>query len=380
MKKPVVSETAHPRYSWRVQYTDAGKRKSRFFKTKIAAKTFAEQQEVEVINHGRELAATPHALRAEAMRCTQLLEPIGATLTDAVQFYLKHARPAGGHRTIDALLTEFLEAKRKAGRRENYVSIQKVVLGGFAKSFLKRNVHEFDRGTIEQWLSEKPWALRTRRNVQHDLQNLFRFAMQRGHCASNPAMELEEITLNPPPPGIVTIAEAGRLLQAAESYNRGLMLPYTALGLFAGLRTSELERLDWKEIDLNDKTVEVTAEKAKTRARGIVELSENLVEWLKPYAKRAGAITPQSPDYHFGEVRKLAGIIQWPKNAMRHSAASYHLALHKNAALTANLLRHENTRTLFAHYRELVKPKDAELYWKIEPSADAEEKIIAIAR
>jgi len=41
--------------------------------------------------------------------------------------------------------------------------------------------------------------------------------------------------------------------------------------------------------------------------------------------------------------------------------------MHRNAALTANLLRHENTRTLFAHYRELVKPKDAERYWQIKP-------------
>ena len=159
-----------------------------------------------------------------------------------------------------------------------------------------------------------------------------------------------------------------------------MMLPYVAIGLFAGIRTAEIERLDWKEIDLEAKTIEVTAEKSKARKRGIVDMSENLVAWIKPYAKKSGAVAPSSPDWHFGEVRKLTKIEAWPKNAMRHSAASYHLALHKNAALTANLLRHENTRTLFAHYRELVKPKDAELYWKIEPSADAGDKIIAIAR
>lgn len=120
------------------------------------------------------------------------------------------------------------------------------------------------------------------------------------------------------------------------------MLPHVALGLFAGLRTSELERLDWAEIDLADKTVEIKAEKAKTRARGIVEPSDNLLEWLRPYTKRTGKIAPKSPDYHFGEVRKLAGIKEWHINAMRHSAASYHLAMHRNAALTANLLRHEH--------------------------------------
>ena len=240
-------------------------------------------------------------------------------------------------------------------------------MGGFAKSFGKRNAHEIDRPTIEQWLSDKPWALRTKRNVQCDLRNLFKFALQRGYCALNPASELEEITFDEPPPGILTVGETVKLLQAAETYNKGLMLPYTAIGLFAGLRTSELERLDWQEIDLAEKTIEVKAEKAKTRSRGIVEMPKNLVEWLMPYAKRIGTIAPKSPDYHFGEVRNLAGITKWPKNAMRHSAASYHLAMHKNAAFTANMLRHENTRTLFAHYRELVKPKDAAQYWRSDP-------------
>ena len=369
MRKPVLSQTAHPRYTWRVHFTEGENRRSKFFKTKAEAKTFAEQQEVELDNHGRELAATPNALRAEATKCSKLLAPVNATLTEAVQFFLKHARPSGGHRSIQQLVPEFIAAKRAAGRRETYLSIQGVVLGGFAKSFGETKAHEIDRPTIENWLSAKPWTLRTRRNVQRDLRNLFNFAVQRGYCAVNPAGKLEKITLDETAPGIVTVTQAADLLTAAETYNEGLMLPYVALGLFAGLRTSELKSLDWTEIDLADKTVEIKAEKAKTRARGIVELSENLVEWLKPYAKRAGKIAPKSPDYHFGEVRKLAGIKKWPKNAMRHSAASYHLAMHRNAALTANLLRHENTRTLFAHYRELVKPKDAERYWQINPES-----------
>ena len=378
MKRPVVSPADHPRYAWRVHFTEGGKRKNKFFKTKTEARTFAEQKEVEVINHGSELAATPHALRVEALACAKLLEPVNATLTEAVQFFLKHARPAGGQRTIDEIVAEFLDAKRAAGRRETYIAIQTVVLKGFAKGGGNRKVNEITREELEAWFAKKDWGLRTRRNVQRDLRNLFGFAMQRGYTASNPVLELQEITFDEPPPGILTVPQATALLDAAEAYHRGLMLPYVALGLFAGLRTSEIERLDWKEVDLIDNTIEIRAEKAKSRARGIVELSGNLVQWLSPYAKRAGAVAPTSADYHFQAVRKLAGIHEWPKNAMRHSAASYHLALHRNAALTANLLRHENTRTLFAHYRELVKPKEAERYWQIKPDKDAD-KVVSIS-
>lgn len=142
------------------------------------------------------------------MKCSKLLAPVDATLTEAVQLFLKHARPSGGHRTIQELVPEFLAAKRAAGRRETYLSIQSVVLGGFAKSFREENSHEIDRTTIETWLSGKPWTLRTRRNVQRDLRNLFNFAVQRGYCAANPASKLEKITLDEAAPGIVTVTQA----------------------------------------------------------------------------------------------------------------------------------------------------------------------------
>ena len=57
----------------------------------------------------------------------------------------------------------------------------------------------------------------------------------------------------------------------------------------------------------------------------------------------------------------------WPNNALRHSFASYHLADTQDAAKTALQLGHAESRTLFAHYRELVRPKDTKAFWKIFP-------------
>ena len=42
------------------------------------------------------------------------------------------------------------------------------------------------------------------------------------------------------------------------------LLPYHALGLFAGIRPMELERLDWQHIDLTECHIEITAEVSKT--------------------------------------------------------------------------------------------------------------------
>ena len=48
----------------------------------------------------------------------------------------------------------------------------------------------------------------------------------------------------------------------------------------------------------------------------------------------------------------------WPDDILRHSYGSYHLAKHRNAALTAGQMGHKNARMLYAHYREIVKDSD----------------------
>jgi integrase len=61
------------------------------------------------------------------------------------------------------------------------------------------------------------------------------------------------------------------------------------LGAFAGLRTAELQLLDWKEIDLNRGFITVDANKAKSRQRRLVPISDNLRLWLMPCKQNLGA-------------------------------------------------------------------------------------------
>jgi integrase len=90
-------------------------------------------------------------------------------------------------------------------------------------------------------------------------------------------------------------------------------------------------------------------------------------------------VTPEGYPKRFERDRKAAGIHPWPRNAMRHSAANYHLAAHRNESLTQAMLGHESGKMLIQHYRELVKPKDAARYWQIMSSAGAAGKIVAIS-
>ena len=52
---------------------------------------------------------------------------------------------------------------------------------------------------------------------------------------------------------------------------------------------------------------------------------------------------------------------------MRHTFGSYRLAQCQDAA-KVSLEMGNSPQMVFAHYRELVKPKDAERYWDIKPA------------
>ena len=77
-------------------------------------------------------------------------------------------------------------------------------------------------------------------------------------------------------------------------------------------------------------------------------------------------------------AREAAGIEHWPQNALRHGFASYYLAKFNDAAALALKLGHTNSNLVFQHYRQLVKPKQAERYWKIVPAV-AGNKVIQLA-
>jgi integrase len=140
----------------------------------------------------------------------------------------------------------------------------------------------------------------------------------------------------------------------------------------------ELEQLDWKEIDLHSGLIEVIASKAKSARRRFVRTQPNLIKWLQLYARLSGNVTPPKYRELLDAARAAAKIEEWPHNALRHSFASYHLARFNDAAALALELGHTSAHLVFQHYRQLVRPKEAERYWEIAPAAPGK-KVVQFA-
>jgi integrase len=145
-----------------------------------------------------------------------------------------------------------------------------------------------------------------------------------------------------------------------------------AIGAFAGVRTAEIMRLEWRDVDLPGGYIHIAAGQAKTRSRRLVPILPNLAQWLAPYAKTRGLIW--KGDRHEMEFARAATVkgagVPWKPNALRHSFCSYRLAAIQNAAQVA-LEAGNSPAMVFKHYRELVKPEAAKTWFAIAPEQPA---------
>jgi len=363
-----------PHLRFYISFREGGKTRRRFFETKEQAKAEANFRNEELKNHGIEHAEFPTALRVMAHEAVERLQPFKKTIRDAVQYYVAHLKASEKSCSAEQLVKELLKAKEADGVGEQQLRTLRCRLGYFASEFDGKLVAEISTREIDDWLRSLDVKALTRNNYRACVLSAFNFAVRSGYASSNPVEGAAKAKVVGGRPGILSVDQCARLLSNAQPE----ILPYLAIGLFAGLRRAEIERLDWSEIDFESGLIEVKAEKSKTAMRRLVAMQPNLRAWLLPHRQLKGRVVPlENFRQLFEQARAAAGITEWPENGLRHSFASYHLAHFENAAATALQLGHHDARVTFAHYREIVRPRDAERYWNLSP-AKRSRKIVSM--
>jgi integrase len=355
----------------------SGRRKRHFKDYNEAEKLYKETEEL-LLNQGTGAMAISERLRIEALEGQRILEPYSVTILDAARFYAKHVEAQKKSRPIKDAVSDYIAGARSDGRSVRYIGDLCHRLGRFVESFSDRLIASFTTDEVEEWLRSlrkrqkgKPANHRavlvgsvSRNTYRRRLMSFFEFAVERKWCPENPIRHVTKAREKPQPVGILTPEEFAKLLEQATAKT----LPYWAIGGFAGLRSAELELLEWRDIHFDRGLIEVTASKAKTAQRRFVSIEPALARYLEPYRWNHGKICPVNLRRLLLDDRERAGLSRWPSNALRHSFASYHLGRFENAAKTALQLGHTSAAIVFAHYRELVTPEAAAEYWAIMPA------------
>jgi integrase len=292
---------------------------------------------------------------------------------------------------VGEVVAEFLKIKEARQASPRYLEDLRVRLSRFAKD-CQKDACNVTTAEIQEWLDNLELSPQSYKNYRTVLHGLFAFAVKRSYAADNPVHGAEQIKIRGGDISIFTPAEISRLLYSAQAHYPDF-LPCLALQAFAGLRSAEIMRLSWSDIHFEEKQIVISASNAKTASRRIIPLHDCLAAWLLPYAMKTGRIWDQERNIFHKRQEAIARAtkvqaddetgtagqkaVEWQSNALRHSYASYRFAQIGDAGRVASELGNTVT-VVHKHYRELVKPKDAEKWFAILPEQPANILPVAI--
>ena len=155
------------------------------------------------------------------------------------------------------------------------------------------------------------------------------------------------------------------------------MIPFVAIGAFAGLRSAEIARLEWQEVRFDQDVIELKAAKAKTASRRLAPILPVLRAWLSPMRKESGKVLAEVNDeFALATQFKKAvdamtdqdgePLVKIVHNGLRHSFITYRMAVLKNAAQVA-LEAGNSPRMIFEHYRELATKAEGNAWFAVTP-------------
>ncbi len=342
-----------------------GKRLRHSFTTKGEADGFAEAKRIERQNEGTAALGLSQNTRQDAAKAFAILAPHGVSLLKAAEYYSQHVLAYRDSPLVPEIVRRLITDAEKNDRRDRTVAELRSRLTTFAEDFEDRRLSEITVEEIEAWLDEEDWSPRTRINYLTKISQLFNYALRHRWIDANIVDRIERPTAEDKEPGIFTVAQAERLLRHAGDFG---LLPYVALGLFAGLRSAELLRLDWSAVNWTEKSVVVGAQVAKKRSRRVLEIGSALEAWLAGCEQLKGALVEADRfRENLDALRKAAGLEDWPHNGLRHSFASYHLAAFGDAMKTATILGHKDPGVIHNHYKALVQKSEAAKFWSLRP-------------
>lgn len=236
-----------------------------------------------------------------------------------------------------------------------------------AKSDLNINdVGLLNSDIANKYLSSIKYPLHAKRA----LLPFFNFCKAKGWVNCNPfdGASLPRILREKTHPSIISPDDCRKLLNAVPVDWQ----PAFALMAFAGLRPGEVVSpecapvIKIANVDFKNKRITVPAEVAKTRmTRVLTALPDNIWTWLAPLQKlpKDDNVAPASYEV-YRRIKRNCGI-SIPKDALRHSFASYGYHFF-GAEKTVEMLGHIGGFGVFAkHYKGLATPDDAKLYFAI---------------
>jgi integrase len=330
--------------------------------------------------------------RISFQRASEILKPLGVSMESAASQFAESHNILGGGSIIEAardfakrnptkrmqisvsnLVTEYVKIKTDADRSSRHLEDLRSRLSKLSTWFqcdvatlTEREFRQFFDGLKTK--EGKKFSPRSRNNFLAAVTSLMRFAQRKKYLPAdwNELSTIESVEDNDGEIEIFTPDEMTKLLNNAPDD----LKPFLAIGAFAGLRSSEICRLDWKQVGIGDgKYIELRPKQArKKKQRRLIPIQDNLKAWLANATNRQGPVWMHGHSHIYERLEAVtkAAEVPWRDNGMRHSYISYRMAETSDAA-KVSLEAGNSPKMIFDNYRELVTPEEAKEWFAIFP-------------
>lgn len=297
-------------------------------------------------------------------------------LTTLVDFALQNYQPTDQQISVSNAFSKFIAFKRFEDPRPLTISNLEQRLNRLIEAQGGQLTSAVQPEALKVLIFREGSGNTNRNNDYRAFTNFFNWCVQENYCRLSPMLRVPKVVVDESEPVILPLATARKLVSLTLTFEGGILIPYVVLGLFCGLRPTEIQRIKWEADNLVQKTIIVGKDIAKLRGRRVVEIKDNVLEFLGPHCLNNTPIFPKNWRKSFDQLKLLAGfgtatdenphLAPWPVDVLRHTAISNHFAAFEHEGKTA-MWAGNSPEIIHKHYKGLVSKKDALEFWNIMP-------------
>jgi integrase len=331
-------------------------------RTRLSAEQLAIAEAAIRAADGRDLSTiVTHYLALESRVRSKEID-----LNTAISFVDGHYRAEIQTVSVLAAYEQFLSSRSSSSAKtmNHYESSLRLLL----KQDPNKALHTFTVSDIEKILSRYR-NVNSKRTYRRAFSTFFGWAIRHHFCLEDPCKRLDKLPRDMSQIAVLSFDEAKRLLYAAMSYRDGATAAAVAIGLFAGLRPSEIK--DLKSEDIGDNGIRVSGGKLRRQLKRTVPIPPVLASWLEEYPFTG---LPGGWSFKMKKVKAATNASKWVQDIIRHTSITFQTERDKNEALTAYNCG-TSIQMMNLHYRNTIGDgKAVTKFWNLTPETLLEEK------
>ncbi len=376
-----VNKSDHPTRPWLVNVAKSlfGKQIRKRFKTRRQAELQAHSYTMK-LKSKEQTPLEPEAHKVVALFRDKLsAAQIMMALTDAVELH------GLASNTLEELGNEFITHQKMLNERGTVGATYVKDCGHFVPKMVNYlgnpEVRAITTEDLDKFVNMRLTMRRSNgelyspRSVINEvnfLSALFNYGIKKGHMIKNPTLDVKmpdykaEVGISKPEDLETLLSHADHFMQC-----------HIMFGAFGGLRTSEVMRMRWEDVRLDEGQFYIKGTK-NSHAERWVKLTPPLMDFCKqllesdnpPKGLVMGGMVAKTRNDKLMKLKK-ASSVKIPRNALRHSFGSHHLVHYEKADTTATEMGHVGPQQTFRAYRKAVLKSQAAEFFAIRPEAKA---------